>query len=175
MRKNRERVGGKSERVGGDALTYFIAHNSISIFLFFVVTLYLEIYAGKEQLIGFIFQREFWELTLFQIFPISVLCSLLGRIGAYYIINWSIEYKNKKRSIKKSTKRWGELNEGINRLGLVFVISALITSLIYSLGLVAILQFVVFNEESFFALISIYVIFKIGTHVFVRWLVGTKL
>lgn len=175
MRESRERVGGKSERVGGDALTYFIVHNSFSIFLFFVVTLYFGIYAGKEQLIGFVFQKEFWELTLFQIFPISVLCSLLGRIGSYYIINSYIRYKNKKRTIKKSTKRWGELNEGINRLGLVFIISALITSFIYSLGLVAILQFVVFNEESFFALISIYVILKIGTHVFVRWFVGTKL
>jgi len=173
MKKSSEKYLGKSERVQGDALMYFVLHNSISILIFFVLTIYFEVYIGTERLIGFVFQREFWELVLFQVFPISILSSITGRLIALYgVINGYIWYKNRKRVVKKSQKRWSELNNGLNRIGIAFFISALFTSVIYSLGLVAILQFVIFDESSLLTLVIVYIGFKIGTFLFVRYLVG---
>lgn len=172
VRKNREE---KSSRVEGDLLTYFILHNLVSVFFFFLFTVYLGIYIGKERLIGFIFQKEFWETAILQVFPICIISSFIGRIAAYCIINGYYNYRNRKRDIQKTTKKWSELNTGINRLGLAFFIAALITSVIYSLGLVGILQFTVFNEQTLLTLIIVYGGVKIGTYFFVQWLVGAKL
>lgn len=159
-----------SSRASGDLLFYFITHNVISVIFFFLLTVRFEVYMGKEQLIGFIFQKEFWELTIFQVFPISVISSLIGRITAFYIMKGYHKYHK-----KRATKRWSELNKGINRMGIQFIITTLITSLIFSLGLVSILQFTVFNEETLLTLIIIYIGIKIGTYFFVRWLVRAKL
>lgn len=165
----------KSERASGDLLTYFILHNSVSVLFFFLFTLYFEIYIGKDRLIGFIFQKEFWELAIFQVFPICVISSLIGRITAYYILKGYHNYRNRKRTIKRTPKKWSELNTGINKLGLEFFISALFTSFIFSLGLVSVLQFAVFNEQTLLSLIVIYAGVKIGTHYLVQWFVGAKL
>jgi len=174
MRSRRE-VSGKSERVEGDLLTYFVLHNLISVIFFFLITVRLGIYVGRERLIGFVFQKEFWEMTIFQVFPIGVISSFIGRITAYYIMKGYHNYKNRKKKINKSMKKWSELNKGINRLGLAFFISALITSTIYSLGVISVLQFAIFSEETLLTLIIVYIGIKIGTFYFVQWLVGTKL
>lgn len=171
MRKESE----KSERTSGDLLTYFIIHNSVSVLFFFLSTLYFGIYIGVDRLIGFVFQKEFWELAIFQVFPICVISSLIGRITAYYILKGSHNYRNRKRTIKRTPKKWSELNTGINKLGLEFFISALITALIFSLGLISVLQFAVFNEQTLLTLIIIYAGVKIGTHYFVQYIVGVKL
>lgn len=165
----------KSGRVEGDLLTYFIAHNIISVFFFFVFTVYFGIYIGKERLISFVFQKEFWEMTIFQVFPIGIVSSIIGRITAYYIMKLYYDRKNRRRKMKKSMKRWNELNSGINRLGLAFFLAMLITSIIFSLGLIGILQFMIFNEKTLLTLIAIYIGVKIATFYLVSWFVGTKL
>lgn len=142
---------------------------------FFLITVRLGIYVGKERLIGFVFQKEFWEMTIFQVFPIAVISSIIGRITAYFMINGYYNYKDRKRKIKRATKKWSELNKGINRLSLAFFIAALITSTIYSLGVISILQFAIFSEETLLTLIIVYVGIKIGTFFLVKYLVGEKL
>ena len=142
---------------------------------FFLITVRLGIYIGKERLIGFIFQKEFWEMTIFQIFPIAIISSIIGRITAYFMINGYYNYKDRKKKIKRATKKWSELNRGINRLGLSFFIAVLITSTIYSLGVISMLQFAIFSEETLLSLIIVYVGIKIGTYFFVQWLIGAKL
>ena len=165
----------KSERATGDLLTYFIIHNMVSVFFFFLFTLSFGVFIGKDRLIGFIFQKEFWEMAIFQVFPICVISSLIGRITAYYILKGYHNYRNRKRTIQRTPKRWSELNTGINRLGLAFFIAALITSFIFSLGIVGVLQYAVFDEQTLLTLIIIYIGIKIGTYYFVSWFVGTKL
>ncbi len=165
----------KSERASGDLLTYFIIHNLVSVFFFFLLTLYFEIYIGADRLIGFVFQKEFWELAIFQVFPICVISSFIGRITAYYTLKGYHNYRNRKRAIKRTPKRWSELNTEINRIGLAFFISVLVTSIIFSLGLISVLQFAVFNEQTFLTLIIIYAGVKIGTFYFVKYIVGARL
>ena len=160
----------KTERASGDLLLYFIAHNLISVLFFFTLTMSLGIYIGREMSFELIFSIEFLELTLFQIFPLSILSSILGRIGAFYTMRaYHNYYKN------RATKRWSELNKGINKIGLKFVITALITSFFYAIGVIVILSNLVFDETTLLPLMLIYFILKITTYFVVRWLVGSKL
>jgi len=171
----REHNTGGSERASGDLLVYFILHNMISVFFFFVFTVSMGIYVEQSLTLGYVFSKEFLELTTFQIFPISVISSIIGRITAFYAIKAGYAYDDRKRRIKRSMKRWSELNEGINKMGLKFLITALITSFFYSLGIVALLSYLVFDETTLLPLIIIYSGLKISTYFFVRWLVGSKL
>ena len=171
----RKEYSEKSERASGDLLTYFIIHNSVSVLFFFIFTLYFGIYIGADRLIGFVLQKEFWELAIFQVFPICVISSLIGRIIAFYALKGYHNYRNRKRSIKRTPKKWSELNTGINKLDLTFFISALFTSFIFSLGLISILQFAMFNEKTLLSLIVIYVGVKIGIHYSAQYIVGAKL
>lgn len=173
MKKNKQDYLGKPSRTQGDLLVYFIIHNSISVLLFFVLTIYFEVYVGTELLIGYVFQREFWEMVLLEVFPISVFSSITARlITLYGIINGYIWYKNRKRIVKKSPKRWSELNQKINKVGIAFFLTSLLTSIIYGIGLIGILQIAIFNETTLTTLIIVYTGFKIGTFLFVRYIVG---
>lgn len=175
MRKEKSNYTGSSERVSGDLLGYFLLHNAISVFYFFVVTICMGIYVAQELTFEYVFSRDFLDLTLFQIFPISVISSILGRITAFYGIKGYYKYADRNRKIKRVMKRWSELNIKINRMGIKFFITALITSFFYSMGLITLLTYLVFDETTLLPLIVIYSVLKIGTHFFVRWLCGSKL
>ena len=175
MREKNKNYSGKSERVTGDLIWYFCLHNLISVFFFFLFTISFDLYMGQELMLSDIFSKEFWGMVLLQVFPLSILSSIVGRGSAYYMINGYIKLKYHKRRVKKSIKRWSELNRGINKLGLVFLITALITSIIYSLGLVGILQYALFSEETLLTLIVVYIGLKIGIFYLVRWGIGAKL
>ncbi|MFX1569822.1 MAG: hypothetical protein ACFFCV_15830 [Promethearchaeota archaeon] len=169
MRENR-----KSERASGDQFWYFCIHNLISIFIFFFATTSLKIYSGNKVLLSEIFSREFSELVLLKVFPILILSSIGGRIIALIAINGFIKVKDRNKRVKRTSKKWSEYNKGINKLGLVFILTALITSIIYSLGLVGILQYAIFNENTLLTLIAVYIGLKIGTFYLVRWFIGSK-
>lgn len=169
---------GAGERVSGDLLSYFLFHNLISVLFFFAITINLRIYADKYvtdgytwmQVFGYVISSDFWELTVFQIFPISLLSSVMGRITAFFLIRMYYNYYG-----NRATKRWSELNRGINRMGIKFVITALITSFFFTIGLISLLSCYVFDEKTLLPLMVIYSVLKIGTYLFVRWLVGSKL
>ena len=178
MKKNEKEYTSKNERASGDLLSYFLYHNLISVLFFFVITISLGIYADKNvtdgytwiQVFGYVISSDYWQLTVFQIFPISLLSSVMGRITAFYLIRIYYNYYG-----NRATKRWSELNRGINRMGIKFVITALITSFFFTIGLITLLSVFVFDEKTLLPLMVIYSVLKIGTYFFVRWLVGSHL
>ena len=185
MKKNGKEgtVKSKTERASGDLLWYFLLHNLISVLFFFLFTIVMGIYDSMTdvyglswiELFGYLINKNFWELTIFNIFPISVISSILGRITAFYGIRGYYVIKNKNKETKRSLKRWSELNTKINRIGIKFFITALITSFIYSFGVISVLSRAVFNEVTFLPLLIVYTLLKIGVFYFVRWFVGSKL
>ena len=182
MKKSREDTE-KTERASGDLLWYFLLHNLISVLFFFVFTILMGIYVSLidiygfswVQVIGYLINRDFWELVVFQIFPISVISSVLGRIAAFYCIKGYYKYRDRKAKVIRATKRWSELNKGINRIGIKFLITSLITSFIYAFGMVSILSNIIFNQVAFLPLLVVYSMLKIGVFYFVKWLVGSML
>lgn len=170
MQKRKTSYLKRSERASGDLLWYFVFHNIISVIFFFISTFSLGIYTGRNPTLAFIFSFEFLELVLFRVFPLYILCGIIGRITAFYIMRaYQRSYQ------KRATKRWSELNKGMNRMGLRFLITALFTSFLYSVGIITVLQYAIFNENTLLTLIIVYSSIKIGTFFFVRWLVGAKL
>ncbi|HEC40452.1 MAG TPA: hypothetical protein ENI29_19580 [bacterium] len=161
----------KSKRVTGDALLYFCLHNLISVFFFFLFTIRLEVYDGMDIPVAFLFTSEFWEMVIFQVLLFSIVSSIIGRSTAFLIIKGYFKY-----GTKKTMKRWSELNRGINNFSLIiFLVTALITSIVYSLGIVIILQDRIFSDNSILTLIFTYILFKTGVFFFIRWLVGSKI
>lgn len=169
----------KSERVTGDALLYFCLHNLISVMFFFFFTVSFKVYEGKDIIISYVFTLDFWEMVIFQVLLFSIISSAIGRISAFLIMKAYFKYRAKKTTkttkTTKTMKRWSELNRGINRFVLsIFLLTAFITSLLYSLGLVAILQDRIFNETSLLSLILTYILFKTGLFFLIRWVVRSK-
>lgn len=175
MRENRRDYIISSERASGEMGVYFILHNMISVFFFFVFTINMGIYVGQDITLGYAISSEFWELTVFRIFPLSVISSIVGRVTAFYGIKGYYKYADRKKKVKRVMKRWSEMNSKINRMGIRFLITALITSFFYSTGVIMLLTYMVFDETTLLPLVLIYSVLKIGTFFFVRWLVGSKM
>ena len=175
MRENKRDYIISSERASGDLLGYFILHNMISVFFFFVFTISVGIYVGQDITLGYVVSSEFWELTVFRIFPLSVISSIVGRVTAFYVIKGYYKYVDRNRRVKRVMKRWSEMNKGINRMGIKFLITALITSFFYSTGVIMLLTYMVFDETTLLPLVLIYSVLKFSTFFFVRWLVGSKM
>ena len=181
MKMNRNRNKSQNQqittatRVTGDAVVYFILHNLISVFFFFLFTIRLEVYDATIMTFSDIFTLEFWGLVIIEVFFLSVVSGIIGRVGAYLSIKTYFYFRNQKRTKKKIMKRWGELHSGINEFNLIiFVLTSFITSLVYSLGVIAVLQNKIFDEESLLTLIGIYVMVKIGIYFLVRWIAKSK-
>jgi len=172
----------KGERLAGDRLTYFILHNIVSGLIFFLVTIFMDVYVEKDYLLGYtwlqilvyLISREFWMLTITQIFPIMLISSVTGRIVTFYAIRWYVRYADRKTKVRRTTKRWSELNKGVNRMGIRFILTALIASFIYSIGVVVLLSNMIFEETAFLPLLIIYFCLKLGTYFFVRYIIGKK-
>ncbi len=175
MQEGRRAYLESSERASGDLFGYFLLHNMISVFFFFVFTIGLGIYTERDMTFVYVISSEFWELTIFQIFPLSVISSILGRIIAFYSIKGYYKYMDRKKKVKRTTKRWSEMNTKINRMGLRFLITALLTSFIYSVGMITMLSYAVFDETTLLPLVVIYFCLKIGIYLFSRWFVKSKL
>ena len=165
MKGNKKKV----TRASGDAILYFCFHNAISLIFFFVLTINLDIYSGTDLMIVYVFSRDFWYMALLQVFPVLILSSIIGRLTAFITINLYCNYK------ERPMKRWSELNNGINKIGIVFIITALITSIVYSLGLIVLLQNAIFDEETLITLVASYMGLKLLTFIIIRWFVGSKL
>jgi len=175
MQEGRRNYIESSERASGDLFGYFLLHNLISVLFFFWFTMSLGVYIERDFTFVHAISSEFWELTIFQIFPLSVISSILGRVTAFYSIKGYYKYKDRKKKIKRTTKRWSEMNTKINRMGLRFLITALLTSFVYSVGMITMLSYAVFDETTLLPLVLIYFGLKVGIYLFVRWFVKSKL
>jgi len=175
MQEGRRDYVESGERASGDLFGYFLLHNLISVWFFFVFTIGLGIYIERDVTFGYVISSAFWELTIFQIFPISVISSILGRITAFYGVKGCYKYMDRNRKVKRTMKRWSEMNRGINRMGLRFLITALLTSFVYSIGMIIMLSYAVFDETTLLPLMIVYFSLKILIYFSVRWLVGSKL
>lgn len=156
---------GKTERATGDLLSYFILHNLVSMLMFFMLTIGLGTYVYKEFTLSLMFTEEFWNIV-FQVFWISVCGIIFGRATVFYAIRWYHSYKD------RTTKRWSELNRGINKIGFRLAISVFLSSIAYTMGLVIMLSDAIFDETKILPLMVVYLGLKIGMYFIVRWFVG---
>ncbi|KKN47249.1 hypothetical protein LCGC14_0664700 [marine sediment metagenome] len=164
--RNKKRNNTRPERTTGELIWYFMFHNLISFIFFFAITVSYGLYSGNDLKLFDVFTGDFWAMVFSQIYLITLLSGIMGRVTAWLIIYTYSVFRH------KTIKRWNELNTGINKIGLVFFITALVTSVVFALGLIGILQVAIFNEETLLTLIAVYSGIKIGSFFMVRYGVG---
>lgn len=146
-----------------DAISFFFWHNIISMFLFFMCTMSFGFYGARDRSIAYIFSLDFlWFILL--IFVCSMGAGLLGRLLAYILMKVYFDWRG------KVMKKVGDLNRGINKISVAFFLSAFLTAVAFSLGVVIILQDKVFNQNSLLTLMGSYLLLKIGIYFAVKYL-----
>ena len=164
--RNRRRY---RERVTGEGIWYFLVHNMISIVLFFMLTIGFSLYGKKDSNIAFLFDIEYWKLVLI-IFGILLMSGVMARILAYVFLWLFFKYAR-----KRIMRKFGDLNTGINKISFPFLITSLIAAVIYSLGVVLILQQAIFSQQTFWTLVMTYIIIKITIFLIVKLVTQFKL
>ena len=164
----------KTERVEAEAISYFFWHNLFSVFIFFLMTMQFGLFKERNYSFSYIFSIDF-GLFVIIIFCFSLLAGFIGRLTAYIVLKAYFSWRNKRNRKIKVMKKFGELNSGINKISIAFFISAFITAVVFSLGVVLLLQNMLFDENTLLTLMATYLLLKIGIFFGIKLLVEWKL
>ncbi len=149
------------ERVEGENLYYFTLHNMISGSLFLLITGLSGIWEVKTTNLFNLFTSEFIEL-IFYLFTIYLVTGILGRVTAFFLMKYLLKMN------EKIMKKFWNINKGINKLGVVWLISILISSFIFALGIVALLQNAIYDKDTVFTLIGTYIIVRVIVYLSIK-------
>lgn len=72
-------------------------------------------------------------------------------------------------------KRFGELQKGVNKIGMVYLVSTLISSVLFAFGAIAILENMIYDKPTIFTLFATYLILKMTIFVIVKSFFNLKL
>lgn len=75
----------------------------------------------------------------------------------------------------KTIKKFWEINTGMNKLGVVWVLTIIVSSVIFAFGIVALLQDAIYDENTIFTLIGTYLIIRLLIFLFLKMLAYFKL
>lgn len=155
------------ERTKGDSWIYFGLHSIIGSALFIFISLPLNLFNLYAGSVSSLFTSDFL-LSLLLVLILSVGTNISGRIIAYLLL--SLFY------VKTIMKTPYELNfdNGINKIGTRYVVSILISSLIFSLGLIYILESKIFGDNTLTSFALTYLIIKFVVYTFTIILVASK-
>lgn len=154
------------KRFEGDQLVYYLIHSIIATFIFIYIALQLDFFSLKENTIEYLFTWRFLAL-IFIVFLWSLVSSMIARIIGYFLLLGIY-----KHSIPKS---FFAINlKGINRLGLRYLLALFITSVLWSLGAITILQDQIFENEDIFSLIIMYVVIKFTVFIITKLMIDVK-
>ena len=156
----------KNKRSEGDQLFYYILYSMVSMLIFLVVGTQLEYFNLRSNQISFLFTLEFFGIVII-VFLWQLLSNFIARILSYFII----------KAVYKHTaiKTIYELNSyGINQIGVRFFLSTFLSSLLWSIGAMVILQNQIFGSNDLLSLILTYIIVNITLYFFTKIIVRAK-
>lgn len=155
------------ERTKGDGWVYYGLHSIIGSALFLFISLPFNLFKLYNGSISSLFTSDFL-LSLILVLSLSVGTNVFGRIIAYRLL--SLIY------MKTTTKTIKELNfnNGMNKMGMRYVVSMLISSLVFSLGVIYILESKIFGDNTLTSFTLTYIIIKLISYVFTVIFVASK-
>lgn len=156
------------KRVEGEILIYALFHNTLSGLLFILITTSMGIYELRVDNISILLTSQFLSM-IFTIFVVSLITGIIGRFFAFFTLKFIFSYCN------KPMKKFGEINRGINKIGMVFLVSTLITSFLFALGIIAILENMIYDKTTILTLFATYLIIKITVFMTVKIFFNLKL
>lgn len=155
-------------RVEGDSIYYFALHNFISMITFFAIAVPLGLFTTEIELVEDLFSFEFLGFILI-IFGLTFLSGILARIIAYVAMFYFT-----KNVLNKQLKTLGQFNDGINKVGMAFAISLFISSVLFAIGAIAIIESMLFTEQTLITLLATYMLIKLLIFIFVKLLMNAK-
>ncbi len=173
-------VRGRKQEIKYNHVPYFIVHNIISMTFFFLTAYGIGLFDKQSETISDLFTNYY--LPYFSTVFFLLLCyGVLSRFITYFLIFvpwYKYVYKDRVRPLG-----FWELNVGINKLSLGFVIASLISAFFFTVGSLYIIQKSFFKSHSFYALVGAYLIMKIitfgimkaGRYVLLHAFTGMKL
>jgi len=160
---------GRKGRVEGDAIWFFLLHNVISVMIFFGFAYIIGLFDERTELLSEIFSMEFVESILI-IFGLSLLAGILGRVLGYFVLRAIFNF-----GYKREIKKFGEFNSGLNKISFSFIITAFISSLLFGVGAITIIQWKLFDDQTFLSLLVTYFVIKLSVFFSVRLFSSMKL
>ncbi len=161
----KERDIGRAE---GDKTVYYILHSFFTVLFFVVIGIYFDFFIIKTTLVVDLFTGDFF-MSFIYIFIASIGSNLVARYFAYKMLQGIYKHS--------ATKNFWELNStGINKIGIRYILATMITSFIFCIGAVVILQEKIFGttEEDIISFIIIYLSLKIGVYIYTKLTVEAK-
>ena len=176
MSRNRNlyRKKERKKKAEGERLTYFIFHNIMSSLLFIWLGLRFDIFEVREFTFpGDLFSSEFiidFLILYVTILGLSTLTIFLGRLFGYLIL--MLAFKKGIDDIVIINK------EGINRVSMTLVVSVLISSFVFQIGLLIIIHRRIFGEldslKSIIGLFVVYIWLKIGVYLIAKFITKSR-
>jgi len=143
----------RGHRIHGDRLVYYFFHTLLSGVLFLTVAIQFNLLTLKEDSIIYLFSIDYWLLVLFT-FIISIVTSGISRFISYFILQgvfW-----------QSATKGFWELNDGINKMSLRWFVALFISAIIWTMGVLAIIQDNLGGDiNDIILMILIYIVLKV--------------
>lgn len=151
------------EKMTGEHWTYFFWHNFISTAIFFIIALQQNLFNIDDITLSYILSQPFLDTVIF-IIIVSCGAEVIGRLVGYYLIirPWA------KYVIKRDSLSIREISVGFNRFSYRTVISIIITSFLFSIGALFLIEGYFFAEKTFWTLVISYVGFKLGIFIFIK-------
>lgn len=155
----------------GDNIWFFLLYTMFGAIWFFILGYLYDIFHTISE-ISEILTMDFLMIMINIIF-INLLSSSIAWISAFLILKYIKRYV-----FNTEIRSFGDLSDGINKfplLSLTALLSIILSSLLYAIGFLAILQNSLFAENGFLSLILTYFLIKIFIHVFVIIIIESKL
>ncbi|MFW9874992.1 MAG: hypothetical protein ACFFG0_17940 [Candidatus Thorarchaeota archaeon] len=140
---------------------YFILHNIISLIFFVWFIGGWGLFDRQTTDLITIFSMEHLQFVII-IIGISFISGLLGRFFAYLILYANYKYQ------KLIPRTYGELDIGVNKIDSAYFISLILSSILFSIGAIFILQEKIFGDNNVISLILSYFIIKISIMLYVN-------
>ncbi len=156
----------RSKRFQGDNLVYFAIHTTLAIILFTFLSYQMDLFGSEQNSISYLLSRDFVILVL-EVWFWLIITSFKARLIGFALL---------KGFSKKTVRRFTDMNRnGINKIGLAFFIAYLLDSLVFSMGILYIIQDRLFGELSVGAFVGALVLVKFCIFIITRIFTDKKL
>ena len=149
-------------KASGEERWFFILHNLLSMGLFFFVASRLRLFSKQSYSLLDIISFDFLGFIGIVI-GLTILLAIFSRFLAYGVFYVFYRYV-----LKKSIKSYVIMNQGINEMtSYPYFIGVILSSILFAIGVVTLVQLKLFREENLFTLIGAYLLIKIGVYVYI--------
>ncbi|MFX1238761.1 MAG: hypothetical protein ACFFAS_18575 [Promethearchaeota archaeon] len=160
----------RSKASRGDSVWFFIIYSIFSALFFFTLG---TVFKTFTDVVSFseMFATDYLIL-LINIFVLNLISSVLSWILTFFTLKYVKRYV-----FETEMKSYGDLSKGVNKfplLSLSSIISLLLSSFLFTIGFIAILESSLFGANNILSLVLTYLIIKIGVHVITIIIIESK-